>query len=341
MPSVTLFFPALLRSGSPDPGSVAEPSLPALEVLLARGVHSSAECDDEAAWLCRRFGITPQADWPVAALSVAGDGIEPGDAFWLRADPVHLDVRNQHLILQPTEDLEISAEESGHLARSLHDYFSAEDLHFVHPAPQRWYLRLPASPDLRTVPVNAAAGRDVDRLLPQGRDRMRWHRLFNETQMLLHHHPVNAAREQHGLPVVNSLWFWGGGRLPEVSRQFDSVVAHGSLLRGLAHAAGLTALEDASYQNPESGRRLVELPPVERDQSGAAISRELLQLEQRWFAPALAALRAGRLDCIELATTLAGHSHAWTLTRREMWRIWRRPVRLARYASQFSEQDAS
>lgn len=341
MSSVTLFFPTLLQTGSSDPGGVAEPSLPALELLLARGTLSTAQCDDDAVWLCRQFGIAPQADWPVAPLSLAGDGVDPGDAFWLRADPVHMEVQHQHLILKSTESLEITAEESDLLAHSLHDYFSAEDLYFVHPAPQRWYLRLPTSPDLRTVPITAATGRDVDKLLPQGRDRMRWHRLFNETQMLLHHHPVNAVRDQLGLPLVNSLWFWGGGRLPGVSCRFDSVVAQGSLVRGLTHAAGLTALDDAGYQNPESGRRFVELPRVERDQSGAGISRELLQLEQHWFAPALAALRAGRLDCIELATTLAGRSHEWTLSRRALRRFWRRPVQLARYARQFAEQAAS
>jgi hypothetical protein len=40
----------------------------------------------------------------------------------------------------------------------------------------------------------------------------RWlKRLLTEVQMLLHHHPVNLARQEQGLPVINSLWCWAGG----------------------------------------------------------------------------------------------------------------------------------
>ena len=38
--------------------------------------------------------------------------------------------------------------------------------------------------------------------------------LLNEVQVLLHQHPLNAARQTRGLPPVNSVWFWGAGRLP-------------------------------------------------------------------------------------------------------------------------------
>lgn len=331
MPSITLFFPALLQPRAPAPDPDAVSRLPALELLLARGAHHADACDDDTTWLCRRFGIAPRDEWPIAALALEGDGGAAGDGYWLRADPVHLDVQHQHLILQPTETLQIDAGEYRDLAQTLREYFSAEGLEFLDPAPGSWSLRLPASPDLRTVPLAAAAGRDIDRLLPQGRDRMRWHRMFNETQMLLHQHPVNLAREEQGRPMINSLWFWGGGRLPEVSRRFDSVVARSALVRGLARVSGVLAQEDDGYRDTESGHRLVELAPTN---TGAPDERELLRLEQRWFAPAIAALRAGRLEAVELATVHDGSARRWTLTRGALRKFWRRPVPLARHAGQ-------
>lgn len=335
MPSVTLFAPALLRSRTAAAEPAAATRLPALELLLARGAHRTQDCDDDPAWLCRRFGVAPQADWPVAALALAGDGGEAADAYWLRADPVHLEVQNRHLILQPTEGLAIDDQESESLAQALRETFGAEGLEFVSPAPRSWYLRLPQRPDLRTVPLAAAAGRDIDRLLPQGGDRMRWHRLFNEIQMLLHRHPVNAAREERGQPMVNSLWFWGGGTLPPVSRPFESVVARSALVRGLARISGANTLADDDYRDPASGQRFVELAAAGADGSGDA---ELRQLEQRWIAPAVAALRAGRLDAITLATVLDGRAHDWTLTRRALRKFWLRPVPLARHAGQAATQ---
>lgn len=331
MPSLTLFCSALLQPRAPAPDPDADSRLPALELLLARGAHRADACDDDSAWLCRRFGMAPRDEWPVAALSLEGDGGAAGNGYWLRADPVYLDVRHQHLILQSTDSLEIDADEYRDLAQALREYFSAEGLEFVDPAPGSWYLRLPASPDLRTVPLASAIGRDIDRLLPQGRDRIRWHRLFNETQMLLHQHPVNLAREEQGRPMINSLWFWGGGRLPEVSRPFNSVTARSALVRGLARVSGVDAHEDHGYRNPDSGHCLVELAPANADTAG---ERELLRLEQRWFAPAVAALRTGRLEAIELATVRDGNAHQWTLTRGALRKFWRRPVPLARHASQ-------
>jgi hypothetical protein len=46
-----------------------------------------------------------------------------------------------------------------------------------------------------------------------------WRHAINEAQMVLHAHPVNQARQAAGQPVVNSLWPWGGGRLPAATHR--------------------------------------------------------------------------------------------------------------------------
>ena len=47
--------------------------------------------------------------------------------------------------------------------------------------------------------------------LPRGKDARLVERWMNELQMLLFSHPVNAAREERGLPPINVVWLWGFG----------------------------------------------------------------------------------------------------------------------------------
>jgi hypothetical protein len=71
--------------------------------------------------------------------------------------------------------------------------------------------------------------------LPRGEDAQRWISLLNEVQMLFHQSAVNRRRAAAGKPEVNSLWFWGGGEMPERPRAagFARVVADHPLARGL------------------------------------------------------------------------------------------------------------
>jgi len=68
-------------------------------------------------------------------------------------------------------------------------------------------------------------GRNVDAWLPRQPEAKRLRRLQNEVQMLLHRHPVNAAREAAGALAVNSFWLSGCGRAQPDQRtevHFDS-----------------------------------------------------------------------------------------------------------------------
>src|SRR5712691_10314336 len=108
--------------------------------------------------------------------------------------------------------------------------------------PARWYVRLPGAPDMRTTPPSAVREETIEGNLPSGPDAMRFHAVMNEAQMLLHEHPVNAGREERGEPVLNSVWFWGGGVIDAAkSRPFSTVFGDDPLARGLALAAGIPA----------------------------------------------------------------------------------------------------
>jgi len=181
-------------------------SLPALQKLLGRGHSEMLEPVSLESQLCELFDIPFQGDAPIAIISAAFDGLAAG--YWLRADPVHLNLQRDQLLLA---SVQVGSEEAALLCASLNVYFSEQDMEFFAPHPQRWYVRLNALPRMRTTPLSQVIGGDVRRMLPAGEEAARWLRLFNEIQMLLHAHPLNEAREARGESPINSVWFWGGG----------------------------------------------------------------------------------------------------------------------------------
>ena len=315
-----------------------EPDLPGLRTLLACASATRSSARDMEEWLCRAFNVDKQRDWPVAALTLAADGVSPGDAYWLRADPVHLHLDSGQLILADGRTFVITREEADSLIMSLNAHFSDAGLTFLAPHPERWYLRLDKPPQIQTRTLAEAAGRNIDEFLPSGAESIYWHRVCNEIQMVLHHHAVNEAREAGGNPPVNSVWLWGGGRLPTVAgKPYAHVWTDEHLAKGLAKASGTAAsslTQDARTwlaQNPVAGVHLLVLDSLRaaaqyRDRD--RWSENVKQLEARWFTPLMAALRRGELE--ELAISSGFWSFA--LARKDLWKLWRRGKELANYA---------
>ncbi len=231
-------------------------ALPALETLLARGRSSDLPGASLERWLAAAFRIAARPDLPLAALSLRGEGVDPGDAFWLRADPVHLSVQRDQLLLTDAGHASSSPPaRRRELTGALNAHFAEDGLEFIAPTPQRWYVRARDEPRVRTTPTAEAIGGSIEALLPQGDDGPRWRRIVNEAQMLLHAHPCNEAREARGELPVNSIWLWGAGRLPEIpdAAPYGAVWSSHPLAAGIAAGAGL-----ASQHVPSSAARFLE-----------------------------------------------------------------------------------
>lgn len=211
--------------------------LPALETVLTRSARQACTADGVEAYLCERLGIERQQDWPIAPITLEADGGQAGSAYWLRADPVHLSVMRDRIVLADSAALELSQSEADALTTAINTHFGAA--FSPRPVrPQRWYLTLPEPPHLATTPRSCATGRDIDPLLPRGRDAQRFRALMNELQMLLHDHPTNQAREARDAPPVNSLWLWGGGQLPKPGPSSLRVASSNPEIIALARFAG-------------------------------------------------------------------------------------------------------
>src|SRR5260221_567025 len=297
------------------PGLLASRARPAsLELLAARGRRRRSSPQRLERWLQQAFGL--EGRLAAGALSVLGAGGAPGDAVWARADPVHMQVMRDHVVMAPAAAFPLARGDADTLCQAVNAHFAgALELRAIDPS--RWCARLESELDVGDEPPLEMAGREATQRAGDA--------LLTEIQMLLHNHPVNAAREARGEPAVNSLWFWGAGRLPgRAQGRWKSVISEEPLALGLARLANATARAlpasaDAWLeQSQQGGRHLVILHPA------------VEALERDWFAPLAAALRAGRIGILSLHVPDAGFSVE--TVRRDLRRFWRRPKALESYA---------
>jgi len=331
--------------------------LPALEKILARGASTGSartgfgsvpstgsgragEGASLEALLCEIFGVPYQSIAPIAPVSALFDGLS--DGCWLRADPVHLRLQRDQLVLLP--NVEVSADEAGHLCAALDRHFSGQGMEFIAPHPQRWYVRLDRLPDIETVPLSQAAGRNVNDLLPKGAEALRWHQLFNEIQMLLFSHPVNDVREARGVLPVNSLWLWGGGctanALPQ--RTCGHVSSDEPLAEMFAAAANIpfsgwhghwrdSLSRGERGFSPEGKQLLVwtglrsALQRGDLDDWRAALQ----DFETGYAQPLWQALRAGKISQLQVDVLGGDRVLRMVLKRADAWAFWRRSRPLA------------
>jgi hypothetical protein len=241
------------------------------------------------------------------------------------------------MILMAPARLDLSRTEADALVETLNQHFEGDGMSFHAIRPLHWSVRMESPLEVETQPLAAVVGRNVAPFLPTGRDGRKLRRLMNETQMLLHDHPVNRLRESEGRPTVNSVWPWGGGRLPVVERRanemgWDLIWSDDLFAQGLALAShtpyhGLPAHAGAVFASRHEGHHLVVLdllrtPAAEGD--GESWQHALTVLEERWFKPVAAALIKRRLSALTLLALDPQQSQRFFLTPAARWKFWRR-----------------
>ncbi len=313
-------------------------SLPALESLLARSLCTIDEVYAIEAWLCHAFGIPKQYDWPVAPITLqmdAGEKLKTEYDYWLRADPVHLRIERDQIVLADSRIFQISADEAGQFTDMLNKHFAenAQEISFLPLRPDRWYLHITKTPPPQTHLLSEVANKGIRELLPFGTNSMNWRGLFNEIQMLLHEHSLNQSREDRGDLAVNSTWFWGGGVMPaSVVCPYTHVWSNDVLTESLALASATDHAQlpnDAAawYQSAVSGNHLVVLNPLHGKAQYADVygwRESLKELEQKWFGSLWAMLKQGKFNQLTLTALGTNKTKNFILTRHDSRKFWRR-----------------
>lgn len=340
---ISSLFPPGARTPENDP--LHRVTAPALQTLIASSTRTSSMASEPEEWLCQVFEVARQQDYPYAPFSLLADGVQPQGRYWLRADPVHLAVERDQLILTESSTFTLSQAESNQLVSTMSQHFSADGLYFCAPHPQRWYLGMDKTPTIATRNINQVAGHNIHAHMPHGHDELRWRALLNEGQMLLFEHPVNVEREKRGETPINSVWFWGGGTLPTVTKPaFDQVWANDALASGLALAnkvckQALPADAEQWLAQAGAGNHLLvldNLRPAACYGTPHAWRERLEHLERQWFAPLERAVRKGVIELTLHAPTSSG-TLSFGVSRGSLWKFWRRRKPLIHYRPKNSE----
>lgn len=311
MATATLLLPARRRLGAQLPDWLA--------TALGRADAVPDGGEGERAQLLRHFDLVPRG-WPVAALTRSRDAADAATAQWLRADPAWIrpDINGARMFACG-EGLQLSREDVDALLPSLRTLFGDAGFPIDAPDPSRWYLRLPEGARLPSFPdPEETLGADMVGVFADIGDASdpgmrRWRVLLNEAQVVLHNHPWNERRAAAGKPPVNSLWFWGGGRLPDrVATAHAQVGSDDALLQSLAANAGVPVRGLPSRLEAGDVDGLWDL----RDM------RDLAAMDMDWLQPAHAALMRRDIDRLHLDFA---DGSAYLLSRSQRWRFWRKP----------------
>lgn len=328
---LTLLIPELVWSNPDEPGAFSPLAANRAAGLLARHAPAHGPHHASEALLVAEAGWPGELPPPLAALRLAGecergqtgnDGPAAGEGFWLCADPVHLRFHQDRLILGDASRLDLTDDEAAALVADLNRALAPVVLHAPHR--ERWYLRLPggSAEDTGSPAPSEVTGRALNPA--QLGNSRRCRQLANEIQILLHDHPVNAARQARGAVPINALWLWGGGQLPEPRPALRPIVGASVLARGLARIAGAGAQAADSFHTLQGDAAatlvfLDDLLAPAHYQEAETFCTAWQALDARWLSPALGALRRGRLDELCIVAPTAYGTLRWQLRPRDLW----------------------
>ena len=213
---IVAFAAPLSEEGRAALSSLATPTL---EGLLGRWRKTGRDRADEDALampheraLAAALGLAgADGCLPWAARLAGADGIDVDQQAWGLLTPVHWRVGSDGVHLADPAALALSEADSRSLCDTVRPLFDGEGYTLAWGAPLRWYAAHASLQGLATASIDRAVGRNIGAWLPRQPEAKRIRRLQNGVQMLLHDHPLNAAREAAGALAVNSFWLSGCG----------------------------------------------------------------------------------------------------------------------------------
>ncbi len=330
---LTLLIPGLLQ----PPQSLQrlppeeKTSFSLLNRFFARACLSQTPIKDYYGGLFHLFGLPQeeQADYPVAALTHLADTGKQTDEWSLRCDPVCIQADMDKAILIGYNTLDLTETDTQQLLSIINGHAQQDGWQIEALSVDRWYVKGVSQKQISTTPPSMVFGKDIKHAMPKGQDARYWHSLMNECQMLLHDLPLNMQRQEKGQLPISSLWFWGGGVLPEkASCPFDVVYSHDPLSAGLAQHAGC-AYEQTEHvwqalQQQQDKQILVVMEDFQMPSARQDLFHWLDQVksfEQSVIKPLLDMLKTKQLSQV---TLLSADGRSFQLTPKLLRHWWKR-----------------
>ena len=319
MSHLTLVLPFALPPAEHARDLIAQLRAPVMARLLSHAAPGQRKispafdaCLPHERWLAGHTQDTSPA-LGRALMQALGLGTQAG--CWFIAQPVHLHVARDHLVLTDYRQLILTDAESRALFAAAEPVFAEQGQQLVYGNARFWFLRADHWAGLRTSTPDAACGHNIDVWQPGGDMARAWRRMQNEVQMLWHQHAVNEARDRDGQSRVNGLWLWGGSGGSE-----GPDCSEGARLL----AAQLAQPDTDRCREPASGgiRLSDALVPFALADDWSDWLRHMAALDEECLAPSLKQLSEGNIDRITLVLSDSSRLHAWTVTRASMRKFW-------------------
>ena len=178
-----------------------------------------------------------------AALALHGAG-KATDSWVCYATPVQMQANRDHLTIVQASDFDFDEGEGAAMCAEFNAHFSADKIHFVYHHPGLFFCFSHKSVDVAACSPKDIIGHNLANHMPSGKGEMQVRQWFNESQMLLHHSLSNRQRMINGKAEINSLWFWGGGGLPE-----KFTLAYVQVFTNISEVAGFARLGRARFDS--------------------------------------------------------------------------------------------
>jgi hypothetical protein len=202
---------------------------PLLDRFLTIG-HIQASKLSYEELICQLFGIKPSLDYPLASIDYQKNKV----SYYLYADPVYLSLQRDTFFLEKNLTDDFKQNEIEDLCDALNKTFESDTQKFVLNHEGRLFIELTKRPEIKTTSISHIKPQSIELFMPQGDEAMAWHAFMNEIQMFLFDHIINNERSKRGALSANSIWFSGGGVLPQgILNPYAAIFSNAAFLKKL------------------------------------------------------------------------------------------------------------
>lgn len=187
---------------------------------------------------------------PLEAASIGIDMSDTDVAFRTNIITLTGDGEYEDLIITDHSSGDITTAEADQLIQAANEAFANDDIHFYTGVSYRHCMIVKnGSTDYQLTPPHDVLTQRVGDHLPKGEGSEFITDMMKRSYEILKDHPVNKARMEKGLNPANTLWIWGQGKKPSLSKFSEKYGIDGSaisavdLIKGIAICAGLGSID--------------------------------------------------------------------------------------------------
>lgn len=187
---------------------------------------------------------------PLEAASIGIDMSDTDVAFRTNIITLTGEGDYEDLIITDHSSGDITTAEADELIKAANEAFANDDIQFYTGVSYRHCMIVKnGSTDYQLTPPHDVLTQRVGDHLPKGAGSEFITDMMKKSYEILKDHPVNKARMEKGLNPANTLWIWGQGKKPSLSRFSEKYGIDGSaisavdLIKGIAICAGLGSID--------------------------------------------------------------------------------------------------